>query len=72
VKSVHTPFLAYLPVPQLEQTRSLLALGATLSVSPGAQAFHALHALTLNVPLNVPAPQAEHTRFAMAVGLVLS
>jgi len=43
VRVVQVPFSEYLPLPQAEHTRSEVKAGATLSVSPEAQVFQALH-----------------------------
>ena len=68
----HCPLLAYFPVPHGEQTRSDVAFGVTLSVSPALQLDHAPHVVTFSMLLKVLAGHALHWRFVVAVGTTLT
>ena len=72
VSAVHVPLSAYLPAPQAEQTRSEVASGAMLSVSPAMQLVHALHMAVLGWELKVPAAQGAHARSDVPVGSILT
>jgi hypothetical protein len=45
VSSKHSPFDSYCPAPHVEQTRSEVAVGGTLSLSPGRQVVRGSQAL---------------------------
>jgi hypothetical protein len=64
VSAVQVPFFSYFPAPQVEQIRSDVALGGTLSLSPDLHCDQAVQVAALRPPLKVPLSHGLHARSA--------
>ena len=63
---------SYLPAPHVEHTRSEVAVGVTLCVSPVLHCPQGAQAAALSSELNVLAGHAVHVRSEVAVGATLT
>jgi hypothetical protein len=72
VRGTQEPPDSYLPAPHVEQTRSDVAVGATLCVSPDLHVDHLAQAAALSEELKAPLAQGAHLRSATADGATLT
>jgi hypothetical protein len=68
VSDLHSPLASYFPAPHVEQTRSDVGVGSTLSLSPALQVDHVVQAAALRLLLKLPASQGLQARSVVAVG----
>jgi hypothetical protein len=72
VSGTHAPPLSYAVAGQALHTRSLRAVGALVSISPGPHWVTARHSAAFSAALKVCARQGEQARSLVAVALVLT